>query len=103
MFRRERVQKDPDGSLADDVFIPPNIAVEIHSPSQMIESQRERCRWYVEHGVPVSLLPRAETVEMFRPGATQLVVRGSERVDLGDASPGLGFVVAQLFAVLRVD
>jgi len=103
VFRRERVQKDPDGSLADDVFIPPDITVEIHSPSQTIRSQRERCRWYVEHGVRVSLLllPRTETVEVFRPDAAPVVARGADRIDLGDLAPGLGFVVAELFAVLH--
>ena len=103
VFRRERVQKDQDGSLADDVFIPPDIGVEIHSPSQTIKSQRKRCRWYVEHGVRVSLLllPRTETVEVFRPDAAPVVARGADRIDLGDIAPGLGFVVAELFAVLH--
>lgn len=105
VFLRERVQKERDGSLADDVSIPPDIAVEIHSPSQTIRGQRERCRWYVDNGVRVSLLllPRTETVEVFRPDAEPVVARGADRIDLGDIVPGLGFVVAELFAILHED
>ena len=105
LFRRERVPRDPDGSLADDSFIPPDVAVEIVSPGQTLRSQRDRCRWYVNNGVQASLLliPRTQTVEVFRPGIAPLVLRDTDRVELGDIAPGLGFVVAELFAVLRVD
>ena len=105
LFRRERVPRDADGSLADDSFVPPDVAAEILSPGQTLRSRRDRCRWYVEHGVPVALLviPRTLTVEVFRPEAAPLVLRGDDHVDLGDTAPGLGFVVAELFAVLRVD
>ncbi len=105
VYRHERVPRDSDGLLADDFFEHPDVAVEIHSPSQTLRSQRGRCRWYVEHGVAVALLviTRTQTVEVFRPGTPPLVLRGADRVDLGDVAPGLGFVVAELFAVLRVD
>jgi Uma2 family endonuclease len=105
VYRRERVPRDSDGSLADDFFEHPDVAVEIHSPSQTLRSQRDRCRWYVEHGVPVSLLviPRTQTVEVFRLSAATLVLRDTDRVELGEIAPGLGFVVAELFAILRMD
>ena len=35
---------------------PPTVAVEVRSPSQTRPEQREKCRFYVEHGVEAALL-----------------------------------------------
>ena len=34
-----------------DIAMPPTFAVEVRSPGQTLEKQRERCRYYLAHGV----------------------------------------------------
>jgi Uma2 family endonuclease len=91
--------------MVDDFTLPPDLAVEIISPGQTLGAQRDRCRWYVDNGVAVSLfvIPRTETVEVFRPGQPSVALRGDVRVDQSDIVDGLGFVVAELFTALHLD
>jgi Uma2 family endonuclease len=104
LYLTERIPRNADGSMVDDFEIPPDLAVEIISPGQTLTAQRERCRWYVDNGVSVALfvIPRTAAVEIFRPGQPTVVLRGDARVDLSDIVDGLGFVVADLFAALRL-
>ncbi len=105
LYLTERIPRNADGSMVDDFEIPPDLAVEIISPEQTLGAQRERCRWYVDNGVSVALfvIPGSATVEVFRPGQLTVALRGDARVDLSDIVDGLGFVVADLFAVLDLD
>lgn len=102
-YRAERVPADPDGLIANHLTAPPDVAVEIWSPGQTLGNQMDRCRWYVEHGVPVALLvhPDRRTVWTFRPGAERGPLRDDDVVDLGDVFAGLSFTVAELFGALR--
>ena len=45
----------------------PTVAVEVRSPTETMASQRRKCRWYREAGVPVVWLvdPISRTVEVF--------------------------------------
>jgi hypothetical protein len=63
----------------------------------------DRCRWYVAHGVAVSLLihPHHRTVWTFRPDAEVGPLLHDDLIDLGDVFPGLAFTVADLFTALR--
>jgi Uma2 family endonuclease len=105
LYLTERIPRGANGLIVDDFEIPPDLAVEIISSGQTLGSLRERCRWYVDNGVTNSVLiiPRTETVEVFRPAQAAVVLRGDARVDLSDIVDGLGFIVADLFAALRVD
>jgi Uma2 family endonuclease len=102
-YRAERVPTDPDGFISNHVTVPPDIAVEIWSPGQGLARQMDRCRWYIAHGVPISLLvhPERRAVWTFRPGAESGPLQGADIVDLDDVIPGFSFVVNDLFAVLR--
>jgi Uma2 family endonuclease len=51
VFRWDRIPRVADGQLADDVFAPPDIAVEIVSPEQRVSGLVRRCLWYVGNGV----------------------------------------------------
>lgn len=55
-IRWERIPRDSSGRLAMDCFVPPDITTEIASPGQTRDELVERCRWYVENGVQISLL-----------------------------------------------
>ena len=102
-YRIERVPADPDGLIDNHLILPPDVAAEIWSPGQALGRQMDRCRWYVAHGVPVSLLvhPDRRTVWTFRPGAESGALQNDEVVDLGDVFPGLSFTVAELFGALH--
>jgi Uma2 family endonuclease len=104
VFTWERIPVDADGVLLNEVFVPPDIAVEIASPGQGRRKLEARCRWYVEHGVRVALLvdPRRTTVAVFRPGAELAVFGAGEAIDLGDVIPGFALSVDELFGALRV-
>ncbi len=99
----DRIPSDENGEVPDDVFDPPDIAIEIASPGQSRRSLIERCRWYVENGVPLAVLvdPRDRSLRAFRSGWDSGPLRGADRVDFGDVLPGFSLGVDGLFAALR--
>jgi Uma2 family endonuclease len=103
VYLRERVPRDADGEVLDHFLIPPDVAVEIASPGQGLDKQVDRCRWYVKHGVPVSVLVRPEqrNVWTFRPARESGPLQGLDVVDLSDVIPGFSFAVTDLFGALR--
>jgi len=103
VFRWDRIPTDEHGELPEEVFVHPDIAIEVASPGQTLRSLSERCRWYVEHGVTISILidARRRLVRVFRPGQDAIDVQGSERIDLGDVIDGFSFMPDELFAALR--
>lgn len=103
VFTWDRIPTDDEGSLADDVFEPPDIAIEIVSPKQGVNPLIRRCLWYVEHGVRLALLvdPADRSIIAFRPGGRTSALRGTDMVDLDDVIPGLQLTVAQVFEALR--
>lgn len=105
-YREDRVPVDADGYVPDDVFDPPDIAVEIASPGQTLAYLMERCRDLIKGGVPVVVLliphPRsARTVRTFRLGAESGSLSGSDIVELTDVAAGLRLTVDEVFAALR--
>lgn len=103
VYRWERVPADANGDLPEEFFDPPDIAVEIASPGQSLEDLAERCRWYVENGVQVSLLinPRTRSTRAFRPGGNEATYSRTARVDLTDVIPGFHLDLAKLFSWFR--
>jgi Uma2 family endonuclease len=103
VYCRERVPIDADGCIADDLEVPPDMAVEVSAPGQGLTEQLERCRWYVSHGVSVAVLIRLDrrAIWTFRRDVEVGPLRGSDVVDLGDVIPGFSFVVDNLFGALR--
>ena len=103
VYRWERVPSDERGEVPAYFYEPPDIAVEIASPGQTLRDLTERCRWYVEHGVQVTLLvlPRTRSIRVFRLGAELGPFSGSDRIDLGDVLPGFELAVDDLFGALR--
>jgi Uma2 family endonuclease len=99
----EREPTTPHGRIDRRFLVPPDLAVEVHSPGQGLDEQRARCRWYVEHGVKVALLahPEREAIWVFRPGREIGPLTGAAVVDLAPEIPGFSFVVAELFAVFQ--
>lgn len=102
-YRVEREPTNDQGRIASNFLVPPDVAVELQSPGQGLDDQMERCRWYVAHGVRISLLahPDRELIWVFRPGSETGPLKGDAVVDLSPEIPGFSFIVAELFAVFQ--
>jgi Uma2 family endonuclease len=103
VYRWERVPLTPDGEIADDFFVPPDVAIEILSPRPSRRSQLTRCGWYVANGVCLALLidPERREVHVYRPAVAPEVLVGDARIDLSVLAPDLGISVADIFGALR--
>lgn len=101
-YRWERLPLKPDGTVADDLLIPPDLAVEIVSPEQSISELVRKCSGFVESGVAVTVLvhPAERSVFVFRPGAPVRVFQGEDRIEVDDVLPGFELTVAELFGFL---
>lgn len=103
VYREDRIRRDANGEMADDVLEPPDIAIEIVSPGQSANALVRRCAWYVAHGVQIALLvdPSDRSVVAFRPHGIISSWYGADRIDLSDVLPDFDLSVEQLFASLR--
>lgn len=103
-FRRERLPRKPGGNVAEDFFLPPDLAVEILSPKQSVPRVLRRCVWYVDNGVHAALLldPNDELAFLFRPGQPTQSLRGDALIDLSDVVPGFAMTAGELFGALRL-
>jgi len=101
----DRIPTTADGEIADDFPDPPDIAVEIISPGQTVTNLRERCRWFVQHGVHIALLvvPTRRVVHRFDEHGREAELTGEDRIDLDDVLPGFQLTVNELFAALRME
>ena len=79
----------------------PTVAVEVRSPSQTRPEQREKCRFYVSHGVEAAWLvdPDSRTVEVFEGGAVLTLSSGDTLTSA--AMPGFELSVAELFSAVE--
>jgi Uma2 family endonuclease len=81
---------------------PPALAVEIRSHDQSLADLREKCNYYIEHGVASAWLidPRRRTVELFVPGEAPLTIVGGGPIT-SPALPGLEIALGEIFADLE--
>lgn len=95
--RADRLTPDMD----EDKFVPvpPDIAVEVISPSDRARDVLTKVRDYLDAGVPLVLVinPRRLTVAVHTPGATVRVLREGDELDGGDVLPGFRLAVADIF------
>jgi Uma2 family endonuclease len=108
VYRWERIPRAPDGEVADDFLVPPDVAVEIVSPGQRVNTLVRRCLRYLSLGVQVALLidPDDRSVIVFRPSVSAVAIRGPDAIDLSDLSdvlPGFRLTVEGLFRSLLMD
>jgi Uma2 family endonuclease len=88
---------------AQDALSVPDLVVEILSPSDDREQQRDKCRWYLAQGASAALLldPQTEIAEYFGPGDVWDAYLGSHSLPLNDILPGLGLTPEAIFAILH--
>jgi Uma2 family endonuclease len=103
VFRWDRIPEDETGQVPEDVYVAPDLALEILSPGQTVQSALERCRELVAHGVSVVILadPRRQTVRVIRVSGESGLLRGDDAIDLTDVLPGFEMSVNGLFICLR--
>jgi Uma2 family endonuclease len=105
VYRRDRFQRAPDGRVALNFTVPPDIALEIFSPGESWPKIVERCRWYAANGVALAIAahPFRRVVRLFRAGYDSGDLGGSEPLDLGDVLPGFVLTADEFFAPLEAD
>jgi Uma2 family endonuclease len=105
VYRWERIPRSASGEIADDFFEPPDIAIEIVSPTQSVIRLLRRCLWYVGNGVQIALLvdPSDRSVSVFRPGAQPTVLGGTDWIELDEVLPRFELTVQELFDSLKVE
>ncbi len=105
IFAWERIPEDEHGEVQDDVFIAPDIAVEIRSPGQSLDELIDKCRRYLRHGTELAVVvdPDDEIVVLVRPDGSATTLRGDERIDLAPVLPGFELTVGELFATLQLE
>ncbi|HYU19719.1 MAG TPA: Uma2 family endonuclease [Chloroflexota bacterium] len=101
----ERIPRDPNGRMALDATIPPDIAIEIVSPRQSVTALVRRCLRFIQEGVTLAVLvdPQDESIIRFGPGASTSALRCQDRLDLNPVLPGFELVVQDLFDTLKLD
>ncbi len=104
VYRWSRIPRTADGMIETYFRTPPDIAVEIFSPGQVLSDEQNKCRWYVANGVLIALLVHhpSRTVTCFTTNGEQRLT-GDDRIALDTVLPGFTLTVAELFATLRVD
>lgn len=82
-------------------LLPPTLAVEVRSPDEEMEAQREKCRWFRRYGVEVCWLidPTSRTVQVFEANREPAVLR-DDSVLTSSHLPGFELPLAALFRAL---
>ena len=101
----DRIPRDSRGRVANEFREPPDIAIEIVSPGQGVNSLVRRCLWYVGNGVRIALLvdPADDSVLLFRPSQATVALHGEDRVDLDEVLPGFELHAHEIFDSLSLD
>lgn len=111
-----QLASDPDTVLAPDLAIvvadramlgdtdyffpgPPDLAVEVISPSESYSDVEERTLTYLEHGTRVVVLadPAKRRLVIRRPDQTPVVLSEDDLFELADLLPGFSTVVQSFF------
>lgn len=103
MIRWDITPFKENGEFAEDIFVPPTIAVEIVSPTQSVTALLRRCLWFVDNGVEIALLidPEDRSVIQFHPGQKPVVLAGDDPITLDGVLDNFALTVNELFARLR--
>jgi Uma2 family endonuclease len=102
VYRWQRLPRDAGGRLTNTYQVPPDIAIEIVSPSQSVAEMVAKCRRYLAHGVPIALVvdPDTEAITVCDVDR-HATLHDDERVDLDSVLPGFELTPRALFDTLR--
>jgi Uma2 family endonuclease len=92
--------KLPPGTSPDGVLqVPPDLVVEVRSPSDLWTDTLAKMLDYLRAGVPavVILDPKTESASVYRPGTRQQIFEKDQALTLPDVLPGFEVPVARFF------
>ncbi len=100
-----RIPKNEHGEPVEDVFLAPDLIVEIISPGQTVQKMLQRLTWCVRNGVHLGWLvqPNQRRVFIVRPGRDREVLEGTAVLSGEDVLPGYELPLAELFGWLVED
>ncbi len=83
--------------------IPPDLAVEVVSPNDSAPEVRRKVDLYLQAGTRLVwvIYPEGRLIDVYRPAAPTLTLRGEEVLDGGDVLPGFAVPVSRVFRKLR--
>jgi Uma2 family endonuclease len=94
------ISKDRQPELVREGYNPnpPQLAVEIISPSDTDQKLRIKLANYLAAGTLVWVVyPETETVEVYAPGQPVQILGGEDILDAGDALPGFTLTISDIF------
>jgi Uma2 family endonuclease len=79
--------------------IPPDLAVEVKSPTDRLRALRRKAERYLEAGTRLVwlVLPDDQSIEVYMPDADVLVLRPGDTLDGGEVLPGFTLAVSAIF------
>lgn len=85
----------PEGMLE----VPPDLVIEVRSPSDLWTDALTKMLDYIRIGVPVVVIldPKTESASVFRPGERQDIFEKDQTLTLPDVLPGFEAPVARFF------
>ncbi|MBN1287174.1 MAG: Uma2 family endonuclease [Anaerolineae bacterium] len=83
--------------------IAPDLAVEVVSPGEYAPQIRKKVDLYLQAGTRLVwvIYPDARLIDVYRPGAPTLTLKGEDKLDGGDVLPGFAVTAAAVFSRLR--
>jgi Uma2 family endonuclease len=104
-FARGRIPKDKSGKRVDDVYLAPDLAIEILSPGQTVRALTARALWCLEHGVRLFWLiqPRRSRVLVFQPGIAPQILESGDRLSGSTVLSGFDLSLDEMFGWLLED
>jgi Uma2 family endonuclease len=104
-FAHGRIPKDTSGMPVDDVFLAPELAIEIISPGQTIKNLSARAQRCVINGVVACwvIQPTRRQVHVFRRGQPPETLELGDTLEEPDVLPGSALALEELFGWLYED
>lgn len=104
-FFVQPLPKDAKGELADDVFLAPDLVIEIISPGETIKSLTARLHFCIAQGVRLAWLvqPSMRRIFVFRPDRDVEVLEPGAILSGEDVLPGFAVAAAEVFDWLKED
>jgi Uma2 family endonuclease len=105
VFAPGRIPKDERGRLVDDIFFPPDLAIEILSPGQTLRDLGSKLARCVRKGVRLGWLiqPRRSRVFVFRPDRPVETLESDDVLQGEDVLPGFTLPLSEMFGWLSED
>ncbi len=102
VFTKGRIPEDKHGQLVEDVFLPPDLAIEILSPGQPVRNLGAKLSRCVLHGVRLAWLiqPKPRRVFVVRPGQPIETLENGGILEGEDVLPGFSLPLSELFGWL---